>query len=260
MATVTTSHETKRGCGYRQAGGTYLMSFGEMVPCGRLPVPLEVCPTCSGGIKHARGWTWIDADKILEGKSCDLLTSEYNRDNSMGGAEAAKAHCDRCSLRPGNELGRCGLIWIGKAHYETPAEWMEEASKMGVSRRIPAIPRGFKLRETRVFVAHIEATWKSCPDCTVEVDGIAESKSAFTDGNAHKCKTCKGKRVVGAAAIFNSFVPTRIDYIVSGEETEEELDVLEEKGFTLIKVVEVPDGSEAPALFTGEGEEGSPMD
>lgn len=47
MATVRTSVEGARGCGYRKAGGIYLVSGGIPRPCGKLPIPLTTCPTCS---------------------------------------------------------------------------------------------------------------------------------------------------------------------------------------------------------------------
>ena len=47
MATVHTSVESARGCGYRKGGGIYLVSGGLSEPCPKLPIELHSCPTCS---------------------------------------------------------------------------------------------------------------------------------------------------------------------------------------------------------------------
>ena len=51
--------EARRGCGYRKVGGLYLMGGTGGMPCCKMPIPLHVCPTCHGGIKQTRGWSWI---------------------------------------------------------------------------------------------------------------------------------------------------------------------------------------------------------
>src|SRR5207302_7622776 len=52
--------EAKRGCGYRKIGGLYFVGGGRGVACDRLPIPLDICPTCGHGIKQTRGFTWVD--------------------------------------------------------------------------------------------------------------------------------------------------------------------------------------------------------
>lgn len=75
---------------------------------------------------------------------------------------------------------------------------------LGVSRRIAAIPRDFKLGETWVWLAHRRAISKA-------------------DGTE-------------TAGVFRMFRPQRIEYVVNGTETEEELNRMEERGFTLVEV------------------------
>ena len=68
MPTITTiTDEPERGCGLRRPGGIYLCSDGMGLPCGKLPLPLDICPTCSGGIHFARGWTWISPQPLFGG-------------------------------------------------------------------------------------------------------------------------------------------------------------------------------------------------
>jgi hypothetical protein len=140
---IRTSYEGKRGCGYRQPGGKYLVSGGTLAPCDRLPVELELCPTCHAGIKVSRSWTWIDADAVLAETPCEKR-------------EQSCAFCFLCSPKDGR-IGKAGLLWIGEKFYPTPGDWLREAATMGVSRRIPAVPHGFKLGETIILVAHRKA-------------------------------------------------------------------------------------------------------
>ena len=132
--------EPRRGCGFRKVGGLYIVGGKLQDDCCKLPIPLHVCPTCAQGVKQTRGWTWIDPRPWLT---------------------------ERCSLRkplcPASTpelLGeRVGLLWIGRAFYPTPGAFQHEAAIYGVSRRIAALPRGFKLGEHGVFLAHPEAVW-----------------------------------------------------------------------------------------------------
>jgi hypothetical protein len=130
--------EAKRGCGYRKVGGLYLVTFGAGRHCGKMPIRCDVCPTCNGGIKPTRGWTWIDPVPLFGEREC------------RGG------DCRACPMGAGNfdNLGPIGLIWIGEKFYPTPHASTDEARRMGISRRIPAIPKGFQLGSTWVAFAH----------------------------------------------------------------------------------------------------------
>ena len=91
-------------------------------------------------MKQTRGWTWIDPRPWLRGKC------------SVGSAICPAADPAR--------LGeRVGLLWIGRSFYPTTGAFAHEAAIHGVSRRIAAMPRGFKLGEHWVFLAHPEAVW-----------------------------------------------------------------------------------------------------
>ncbi len=123
---MRTSVEAKRGGGYRAGGGLYLVTApGIQTPCGKLPFELTTCPTCSGGIKFSRAWTWINPKTLFQRSMCD-----EERDV-----------CALCPLLHPPE--RAGLLWIGEKYYKTPADWTAEVHKMGVSRRIPHLPNDF---------------------------------------------------------------------------------------------------------------------
>lgn len=128
------SVEPRRACGYRKVGGLYLVSDGIGAPCCKLPIILHVCPTCHGGIKQTRGWTWIDPKPFLSG-------------NCTGSGTCPAAS-------PENLGDRVGLLWIGAQFYPTTDVFSLEALTMGVSRRISAIPNDFKLGKTWVLLAH----------------------------------------------------------------------------------------------------------
>ena len=204
---IRTSVEAKRGCGYRKAGGLYLMGGYPADSCHRLPFELHVCPTCSAGIKPARGWTWIDSVKLFA-PGCESWESD---------------HCGNCIVcvpanaipqkefegDPPEHFGMSGLIWIGEKFYPTPESFVDEANALGVSRRIKSVPNGFVLGETWVFFAHRFA--------------VEDEDNPAVD-----------KRHPG---IFKAFMPTSIDYVVKGDETEEELKRMEKRGISLVNVV-----------------------
>jgi hypothetical protein len=50
------------------------------------------------------------------------------------------------------------------------------------------------------------------------------------------------------------FKPARIEYIITGKETDEELDAMEKRGFTLIDVIRDEDGDEEEDEEGGENE------
>lgn len=201
MPTIEQRQERKRGCGWRKEGGLYLVSDAPSMACGRLPLTLDVCPTCQHGIKPSRGWTWIDADALFAGKPCH---TEQN------------ACIYGCPLSPGKRIGMAGLLWIGGAYYASPTDWLKEACEMGISRRISAIPRGFKLGETYVLVAHRDALYP---------------------------------KMIAKRAIVNVFKPKAIEYVVTGKETESELEALENRGVTLVQIERL---EEQPTLLKEE--------
>lgn len=184
----------RRRCGLRRPGGFYLVAAGPAQFCGKLPIPLEICPCCGRGIKPSRGWTWVDATRLFAGEKC----------------KAPK--CVDCPMAKG--LGRAGLLWIGTCYYPSPQTWTEEALALGVCRRIPAVPNDFKLGTTWVLVAHRQAITKW---------GLLATVSFGKHG------------VKQIPAVFHAFKPTAIEYLVTGSETQEELDKLAARGITPVK-------------------------
>lgn len=137
--------EAKRGCGYRKVGGLYLVGEGLAAVCDRLPYELKVCPCCGAGIKQARGFTWLDAEQFLG-------THKDCKDNFS-------SPCPICIPLP----QKYGLLWVGEKYY-SPQSFIEEAKKLGVSKRIPQIPKDFKLGETWILLAHPKVISKPDPE------------------------------------------------------------------------------------------------
>ena len=141
--TIPVSAETKRGCGYRQPGGLYLVepADAEKLPCGGLPIPLNPCAVCGQQFKQARAFTWIRPIELFA---------------AMGQA-CGSARCFGCPMGPENLPERAGLVWIGKQHYRTPEDFLAESNLMGMSRRIGRhLPREFWNR--RQFSATVTCT------------------------------------------------------------------------------------------------------
>lgn len=169
--------ESKRGCGYRKVGGLYLVGGGIGVPCDRLPLLLDVCPTCSHGIKPSRGWTWVDVNALVQGGHYEPPS---RKEEKYLCDCAQKRGCSFCG-RP-ETMGRAGLLWVGESFYKTPEEFIVEGVALGFSRRIRAIPRGFKVGETYVLLAHPKAIRDFTPIEPKEDELIGATELKFRPG------------------------------------------------------------------------------
>lgn len=196
---VQTISEGPRGCGFRKPGGLYLVNREEGYDCGRVPFPLTVCPCCGEGFRPSRGYRWVDGESILQqAPECAYV--------ALFGDDGCHAFC---AFRPENahKVGRALLIWISPEHYPTPKDFNEEQARMGISRRLSgdSIPRGLVIGETWVFLAHKEAI------------------DTYTDDPK--------------AGVFKAFIPERLEYVVRGDETDEEIESLIKRGITPVNVV-----------------------
>jgi hypothetical protein len=209
---IRVSYESARGCGYRKGGGIYLVCDGQGRYCGALPIPLGVCPTCHHGIKPARGWTWVNLAELASVRGCKLSEPLSTEGDPMD----RPTGCGDCPIADA-KIQEVGLIWVGEKFYPTPGNFVDEAARMGISRRITALPRRFKLGETWVALAHR----KTVPEKIMERNemGLEVEKIEFKP------------------AIFHVFLPSRVEYVVRETDEEEKLNKLEERGFSLVRVV-----------------------
>jgi hypothetical protein len=184
--------EAARGCGYRKPGGLYLIGGKFGTPCGKLPIPLTVCPCCNAGIKFSRSFQWISS-QLVEAAPCTLVDD-----------------CKKCVVWSG-KFSHYGLMWVGEKFYPTPEHFMKEGELQGISKRIAAIPNQFEVGKDWILLAHLK--------CIKSEERGPKGEILFTPG------------------IFQAFCPTHIEYVVTGEESQEELDAKEKRGITLVKVI-----------------------
>lgn len=218
MLTLT---EGPRGCGHRKVGGLYVMGGRLVAPCGKMPLPLTVCPTCHQGIKPSRGWTWIEPKPLFDAVEC---RSEHDIGSSP---------CRACPAHPDNLPKKAGLLWIGERFYKTPEAFLAEASVHGISRRVSQLPKAMVVGTTRVFLAHRKAIQEHCGECVARsLPGI------FTIDP--DCPDCDGEGYHYTAGIFAGFTVTEVQKVVDPNEvSDEELEKLEKRQITPVQVVPV---------------------
>jgi len=243
MGEVVVSIEKVRGCGHRKPAkdgvGIYLVGPSVGAPCGRLPFELPLCPTCGGGVHPARGWQWFEPKAFFEKEGVGIAKRlTIVRDRCREAVEV----CERCPVGLAVPEGKHGLIWIGETHYPTPDVYLEEARQMGVSRKIKAVPKGFELGRTVVYLAHRKAVPKgTIPEVPPDADGKGRpAEERFAPG------------------IFSVFRPTGIDLVIDDEKNvpEKALKLAEQHGARIVKVVPEDPGAPFPTN-ADEGEEAS---
>ncbi len=181
--------EAKRGCGYRKVGGIYLVAGGLWRACDRLPFPVEHCPACGLGVKFPRSPAEINPLKLFGNHT---YCTESDSDREL---------CRVCT--PHDEVAY--LLGVGEQSYKTPAAFMAEALELGVSKRIPAIPKKLKVGETWVYLCH--------------------RKAMFDQDDKPQL------------AIFAAFVPQRIEMPVwESELTDEKREDLAKRGITPVPI------------------------
>lgn len=214
--------EAKRGCGYRKAGGLYLVSDGLSEPCERLPIPVVPCPCCGERINQVRGFQWITREYALKAaKPCDGGGTHSHR--SCAVCTPAILGCRTTTpiiINDEASQEKYGLIWVGEAFYPTMDDWAKEAMKLGVSKRVSAIPKGVEIGVTWVLVGHPKGM---------------------------TYLTSKDKDNLFAPAICSAFRVKRIELIVTPSmKVQKWVKDLVKKGVTLVEVPE-NDRDHAPA-------------
>lgn len=132
-----------------------------------------------------------------------IMNAPCKPPNKQSKGQCQKIHCPLSEYGT-NPFERFGLMWVGEMYY-TPRSFTLEAARMGVSKRLGQVPKDLHIGVDWVLLAHP----KACPG---EMKGEYEPR------------------------IFYAFKPSAIEYIVNGKETKKELDKLEKRGFTLVKL------------------------
>lgn len=183
---------SRRGCGWPKEGGLYLFSEKPVVGCGKLPVPLGVCPCCGEGIRPSRAPRWLEQpERLWRDREC---------------VKGSPDKCAHCPMSAAYESGPALLIWVGEKFYPKPQDYFKEALEQGISRRILSIPREFKVGETWVLLAHRFAV----PAPIVWGEEQPDN----------------------APGLIGMFRPTEIQVIVTEETTDEEIEDYLKRGLT----------------------------
>ena len=104
-------------------------------------------------------------------------------------------------------------MWVGNEY--TVETFQEEADRLGVSKRIPAIPRGLAVGVDWVYLAKRQIIPESAQ---MWLPGQVQEKAGYGPG------------------VFEVFRPARIEKIVTELTPEDELAELAEKGITPVVV------------------------
>jgi hypothetical protein len=139
--------ERKRGCGFRKIGAMYLIGSGLTVPCDRLPYKLDYCPTCGSGIHFQRAVQWVDWLMYAGMHLIGFLKKDCG--------------CNKlCPICHPEDEKKYAVMWVGAKYYTTQS-FVDEAQKLGVCKRIATVPKGVKLGETWILLAHKKAVTTS---------------------------------------------------------------------------------------------------
>lgn len=204
--------EPTRGCGYRKCGALYLVGGYRFVACDRLPFPLHVCPTCGGGLKVGRAVTKINARRLF------------------GQHEYCADHWRPCLMCDPPD-GPAFVMNVGERYYATPADFIREGHTLGISKRIPAIPKGLELGKTPVYLAHPRA-------CEVQEPVAVQQALAIVEAaETQQPRLLDAEAVQKAPGLFAVFVPQRIETLIRKRDaTPEALERLEKRGITPVIV------------------------
>lgn len=207
---VKTVYDHQRGCGWRHPGN-YLVADGFWAGCGKLPLPLtRPCVCCGNGL--------LATIPLKSGGFSYELPRNLRRINALAlfSDVICKNDSAKCNLCLVNQKSAevAYLIGVGEQHYPTKDSFLNEALVQGVSKRIGPIPKEFVVGKSPVFLAHPKGRMSN--ETTLGKNGKAEIR--------------------WEPAVIAVFVPTRIEYVVRGDESDEEIERLLARGITPVKV------------------------
>lgn len=207
--------EQERACGFRKIGGIYLEGEkGPGLACGRLPVPVQPCPSCGQEVRFTRALQRVKPSFILH-----------------AAPECARTDCPPfCPFNRIREQQTAGLIWIGNRYY-TPEAFSAEAQLLGVSRRLPWVPQWVRPGETWIMAAHRAACSVPCTCDRLPLGGLASDA-----GGGAVCQTCGGSGRAPAPGVFYLFRARRIVQIIPDTMPEEKRQELIARGLELVEV------------------------
>ena len=207
--------EPRRLCGFRKVGGTYLCGKYIHIPCDRMPFPLTTCPICGQGIKVGRGFTQVNPYWL------------------WGTHQDCQDQLGRCFLCDPQDQPAY-IMLVGENFYKTPGDFIKESLAMGISKRIPFVPKGLDLGKTVLYLAHPKA-------CEVrEPEIIQQAMAILEQSETKQPRLLVGDKVEKRLGIFTAFIPQRIEKLCwQSQYTEENIERHRKRG---IELIPVPDG------------------
>lgn len=189
--------ESKRGCGFRTVGGIYLIGEGLGADCDRLPLALRPCPTCGESPRFHRSISQINARH--------LWGDHYECRDPFP--------CPVCT-----PTERAWLMWVGA--FYTPKSFVAEAQRLGVSKRIAALPSDLHLDEDWVYLAYLHLIPPNGQPRFVLLDSEKNPRRGYEPG------------------IFFAFRPVQVEKIVTETQARdhEAMEKLRQAGITPIAV------------------------
>ncbi|GAI02867.1 unnamed protein product [marine sediment metagenome] len=123
---------------------------------------------------------------------------------------------------------------VGEKYYKTPQDFVKEALAMGISKRIPFIPKGLELGRTIVYLAHPRA-------CEVKEPAVLQQAMAIVEeAQTNQPRLLETDKVEKKLGIFCAFIPKRVEKLIwESQATPEELEKLEKRG---ISPIIIPNG------------------
>lgn len=208
--------EQERGCGYRKVNALYLVGGYIPVACDRMPLPIGACPVCGHGLHFTRSMTEIDPLKLwgIHQPCKDAPT------------------CVMCYPPNFNDTVGHYVMTVGKKYY-SPQSFLEEATRIGICKRIPFIPKKLVFGSSVIYLAHPEAVEIRESPVMQEVLGILED----AEGGGQRRLLEAERKPHKAMGIFCAFGPQRIEKLIKeSDATPEEVEKLKKRGITPIKV------------------------
>lgn len=134
--TIKVMAKSERGCGTRNTRGYYLVCDGEGVYCHRLPLDVPICKECRKPyIVPIRGIQEIHPSDVWDLCSATDTPTEHKY--------ACHRYGTQCPICFPPE--KAWVVWVGETYYENSQDFIQEAKKMGISRKIAYIPEGLEV-------------------------------------------------------------------------------------------------------------------
>jgi len=218
--------EQVRGCGYRKVGGMYLCGEYISMPCDRLPLPLTTCPVCGQGIKVSRGFTEINPYRLWGPHDGSLV--ELIDDQPL--TAICKDRFRPCFMCDPQDQPAY-IMLVGEKYYKTPEDFLDEAHGMGISKRIPFIPKNLELGKTVIYLAHPKAVEIKQPVALQQALNIVEQSET------KQPRLLETEIIERCLGIFCAFIPKRVEKLIwESELTDEKREELKRRGITPIPI------------------------